>query len=293
MIRFECKKCRGKLVASDKQAGRQIKCPNCFAAWIVPDPTYIKMRRRTQSKKQQNSSSAPNSQSEEVKEPSTEESRERFDEDMPEESAGFFDIRFNETVLFSMTFLFLLLFMLDDVMRQDVYTFIQRLCGVSGWTATLSILFLFLPFGFGMALCVFHAFSKSAKSSFEEGFMLFFAVTISAGTGIYIGWYILRGGGSLWLILFGIWNLVYSGLLIFQFERIVFTEKDFNGAYISRRDATIGEILLSSVSATILLLCCEYLVKFDWIISYSICITYTTSLDRQIQKLFVKQITVY
>jgi len=289
MIKFECKKCRHKLVASDKEAGRQIKCPNCFAAWIVPEPAYIKMRRRVHSKRQQQSSSPPNLKSEEAKEPDTEESREHLDEDIPEDSAGFFDIRFNETVLFTMSFLFLLLFMIDIRMRQDLYDFIWSVCGASGWTAALSILFLFLPFGFGMALSVFHAFSEKSRSSFEEGLMLFFAVGISAGTGIYIGWYILQGGGNILLILFGIWNLVYSVLLIYQFERIVFTEKDFDGAYISARNATIGEILLSSVSATVLLLCCEFLVKFHWIISYSICITYTTSLERQIQKLLIKK----
>ena len=109
MIKFECKKCRHKLVASDKEAGRQIKCPNCFAAWIVPEPTYIKMRRRVHSKKQQHSSAPRNLESEDAKEPATEESREHLDEDIPEDSAGFFDIRFNETVLFTMSFLFLLL----------------------------------------------------------------------------------------------------------------------------------------------------------------------------------------
>ena len=288
MIKFECQMCRHKLVASDKEAGRQIKCPNCFAAWIVPEPTYIKMRRRVHSKQEQ-SSTEPSSKSEEAKEPSTEESREYLDEDVPDDSSGFFDIKFNETVLFAMSFMFLLLFMIDSGMRQDLYDFIWSVCGASGWTATMSILFLFVPFGFGMALCVFHAFSGKGKSSFEEGLMLFFAVAISAGTGIYIGWYILRGGGNILLILFGIWNLAYSVLLIFQFESIVFTEKDFNGAYISGRNATMGEILLSSVSATTILLCCEYLVKFDWIISYSICITYTTSLEKQIQRLLLKK----
>jgi hypothetical protein len=276
-------------VASDKEAGRQIKCPNCFAAWIVPEPTYIKMRRRVYEKKQQQSSTEPSSTSKETKEPSTRESREYLDEEVPEDRAGFFDIRFDETVLFTMSFMFLLLFVIDSGMRQDLYDFIWSVCGASGWTATMSILFLFLPFGLGMVLTVFHAFSEKNKSSLEEGLMLFFAVAISAGTGIYIGWYILRGGGNILLILFGICNLVYSVLLIYQFERIVFTEKDFDGAYISGRNATMGEILSSSVSATILLLCCKLLVKFDWIISYSICITYATSLERQIRKLLVKK----
>lgn len=266
-----------------------MKCPNCFAAWIIPEPTYIKVREHVRSKKRQQSSTDPSSKSKEAKEQSTEGSREYFDDDIPEDSPGFFDIRFNESALYSMTFSFLLLFLLDDGMRQDMYTFIRRLCGASGLAATLGILFFFVPFGLGMALCVFHAFSKRIKSSFEKVLMLFFAVTISSGTGIYIGWYIVRGGGSLWLILFGIWNLVYSGLLIYQFESIVLTEKDFDGTYISGRNATIGEIILSSLSATAILLCSEYLMRFDWIISYSICITYTTSLDRQIQRLLARE----
>ena len=289
MIRFKCQKCGCKLVASDKEAGGQMKCSNCFAAWIIPEPTYIKVRKHVRSKKRQQSSTDPSPKSEEAKEQSTEGSHEYLDEDIPEDSPGFFDIRFIESALYSMTFRFLLLFLLDDGMRQDMYVFIRRLCGASGLAATLGVLFLFVPFGLGMALCVFHAFSKRIKSSFEKVLMLFFAVAISAGTGIYIGWYILRDGGSLWLILFGIWNLVYSGLLIFQFERIVLTEKDFEGAYISGRNAAIGEILLSSLSATVILLFCEYLMRMDWIISYSICITYTTSLDRQILRLLARE----
>lgn len=288
MIRFTCEICGLEIMATDKEAGLEKKCDNCFAVHVVPEPTYIKVRKRVRSKAQQQSHTPSRAESEADKKPAEKQLREDIYEDMEEET-GFFEIMFDETTLFSMTFIFFLLFILNRDMRRELLTFIRDLCGESGLAATMSIVFLFLPFTFGMFLSVFHGLSKRRKSSFEKALMYFFAVVISAGTGIYLGWYILRGPGSFWLIIFGLWNLAYSGLLIYQFESIVIGESTFEGMYVSDLNATIGQIILSSIAAIIILLCCEYWIQFEWVISYSICITYTTSLDRQVQKLLVRR----
>ena len=286
MIRFKCEKCGHKIIASDKEAGGHTKCPNCFALRIVPDPTHVRVRKKVRLRKRPQSYTSPRAKSEEAKTTSEAQSPEYFDEDATEDSSGFLDIRFSETVLFSMTFIFFLLFAADRDMRQNLHAFVSRLCGGSGWATIMGIVFLFVPFVLGMVLSVFHAFSTKGKSFFEKALMLFFAVTISAGTGIYMGWYMLREPGNLWFIPFAIWNLTYSGLLILKFESIVIVENDCEGPYISGRNATIGQIVFSSVAAIVILLCCEYWLKFHWVISYSICITYTTGLDKAVRSMF-------
>jgi hypothetical protein len=275
-------------VAADKEAGGHKKCPNCFVPQVVPEPTYVRVRKKARLRKRPESRVRARVESEGGKGPSEEENAEYFDEDTTEDGRGFVNIRFNESTLFSMSFVFLLLFAADGGMREDLYSFMRRLCGASGLAAGMSIIFLLVPFALGMGLAVFHAFSKKAKTFYEKGLMLFFAVTISGATGIYMGWHMLRGG-SLWLIPFAIWNLAYSGLLILKFESIVVLENDCEGPYVSDRDATMGQIVFGSAAAILILLCCGYWLKLHWVITYSICITYTTGIDRQVQRLLGKR----
>lgn len=289
MIRFECAKCRQKIVASDKEAGGRKKCPNCFAPQVVPEPTYVRVRKKARLSKKPESPVRPRVESEGAKGPSEEENAEYFDEEATEDGRGFLNIRFNESTLFSMSFVFLILFAADGGMREDLYSFMRRLCGASRWAAGMSIIFLLLPFALGMGLSVFHAFSRKAKTSYEKGLMLFFAVGISGATGIYMGWHMLRGPGSIWLLPFAIWNVAYSGLLILKFESIVVLENDWEGPYVSDRDATMGQIVFGSAAAIVILLLCGYWLKLHWVITYSICITYTTGIDRQIQRLLGKR----
>jgi len=282
MLRFKCKMCGQEILASDKDAGGKTKCPNCFSLQTVPEPFYVKMR----AKAQKTPHPLPGRDGVQAAEPdeSRQSQDEYIEEDIDEKYSSLINLQFNEASLFVMSFAFLALFAIDQNVHQNMHAFLLRLCGGGNWVALLGIIFLLLPFSLGLVLSVFHAFSIRQKSFFDKALMLFFAVGITAGTGICMEWYILSTAKNLWLTIFALCNLFYSGLLIFKFEGIVI-ENDLDGNYISDRNAAIGQILFGMATALVLLLVCRFWLKFHWVVTYSICITYITALDKTVQSI--------
>lgn len=282
MIRFQCKSCGCRIKAANEDAGKKLKCPKCIEPLVVPVPLHVAMRTRIHrphkkpplvpkhriktSKVQPQSHVLPNLQ-----------------EDTDPPALGLTDLRFTEATLFAMSLAFIVLYAVARDMRSDLHTFVSRLCAGNPWATSLGVIFLFLPFFAGLVLSVFHAFSTRQKAFPEKATMLFFAVAISAATGLYAGWLILKAATHVLWSIVALWNLIYAGLLILKFQHVI-VEDELDGDYVSDTDATLGEIILSSISVIIILLACHRWFDLPWAITYSVCIAYITSFDRALRK---------
>jgi hypothetical protein len=131
-----------------------------------------------------------------------------------------------------------------------------------------------------MAFSIYHAFTKKDKGLGAKLAMLFWAIAICAGTGVYSGYVMIRyPSPSGWLIICSVWNIIYGCLLLIflRYEWI-----DIRS--ISDRDALLGEVILGLGAALIILVVCLYIFKLHWVISYSICLAYITGLSKGVSK---------
>jgi DNA-directed RNA polymerase subunit RPC12/RpoP len=263
MIRFRCKLCRREIEASDDKAGKNITCPYCSNEIFVP-------------------ASSSDNQEDIITDFITEEMEAQEDKD-------FFDLRFTEVQLFSMSLALLVLYSIDSNMRKDFSALITRLFNNNRLVTAMSIIFLIIPFSAGLFFTIYHAFRKAEKSWFEKSLMLFFAIIINAGTGLYLGWYILKITSEWWLLLFAVWNIIYSALLILKFQYVGLADSLMYDDYVSDVDATIGQVLFTLVMTIAILAFCRYRLELFWIITYSICITSISITDAIIRKMLVRK----
>jgi DNA-directed RNA polymerase subunit RPC12/RpoP len=267
MIRFECKLCRREIEAPDDEAGKNITCPYCSNEILVPT----------------SSSSSSDNQEDIITDFVTEETD-------AEEDKNFFDLRFTEIQLFSMSVALLILYSIDSDMHKDLSVFFTKLFDNNNYLAlATNIIFLILPFSAGLFLSIYNAFRKAEKSWYQKSLMLFFAVFINAGTGLYLGWFVFQGTIDWWLLLFAVWNIIYSLLVVFKFFYIGMDESGLYDNYVSDIDATIGLVILTFIVTVAILLFCKYRLELFWVINYSICITFISFSDAIIRKMLVRK----
>jgi cation transport ATPase len=180
---------------------------------------------------------------------------------------------YDEATLFSMSVTFVLLLLISRTMRTDLYKLVSR--HFDARVVVLALLILA-----GIPFSIFHAFSKREKNLGEKAAMMLFAVFVSAGTGIYAGIHMLTTSTG-WLIVFPMWNITYGALLLLMFRmRLIDT------TCISDEDASRPQIILGLIAVLIIVICCQFWFRLHWAITFSICIAYTTSLDKAVRSAF-------
>ena len=263
MIRFKCKNCGRGIRAPDKYAGRKSKCPKCKEPLTVPNPKEPKAIKN----KAQTLADKPNAEIAkkllEVKPAAEPEQRKR----------RLLVPHYDETTLFVMSIMFIILLLTSSDMRTFLYKVLFEVFDIR-------VLILFMFFASGIPFSIYHAFSTRKKSVGEKAVMLLFAVYFSAVTGIYAGNVMLETSAG-WLIIFPAYNII-SGILLLIMFRIGLVDIHC----ISDQNATTGQITLALISAIIIFICCQYFFKLHWAITYSICIAYTTSLDKAVRSAF-------
>lgn len=130
----------------------------------------------------------------------------------------------------------------------------------------------------GLVLSVYHIFSSREKSQTEKYLMLFFAVFTNGTSAICAGFYLLRHSVT-WLAVFPIWNIVSGAVLILMLWFDIVDRRS-----VGDREATILQAILGLAAVVAVFFACSLLLKFPWAITFSICIAYSTSLDRAIHK---------
>ncbi len=212
---------------------------------------------------------------------------------------GFFLPTFSELSLFMMSLSFLLVLFFSKSMRTGLFKFL------TGPRSDPRIFMLFVLFGAGLALSIFHVFTERQKSKVEKYAMLFFAVLANAICGILASLHIL--GISLevpdaffilriWDILdsqdapsvvsriyliLPIWNIINCLLLLVSFRLGWITDRN-----ISDEKAGRFEILAGSLITAAIFVVCQFLFKLYWAITFSICVIYATSFSDAFGSIF-------
>ncbi len=198
-----------------------------------------------------------------------------------------------------MSLSFLLVLFFSKSMRTGLFKFL------TGPRSDPRIFMLFVLFGAGLALSIFHVFTDRQKSKFEKYAMLFFAVLANAICGILASLHIL--GISLevpdaffilrfWDILdsqdapsvvsriyliLPVWNIINCLLLLVSFRLGWITDRN-----ISDEKAGRFEILAGSLITAAIFVVCQFLFKLYWAITFSICVIYATSFSDAFGSIF-------
>lgn len=194
------------------------------------------------------------------------------------ESFGFLIPTYDMLSLLLMALTFILLFITNSQMRvfePDANKVISQTDSLI-YSAKLFLLIAIVPTFFMFRIC------SQTDADLKKQIMLFFAVMINAYSGIIAGIYVISNiTASHWLLVFPIWNITNSLLMLSMFYMKVIDED-----CISDREATATQIILGLISVLTIFAICNYVFKLYWAITFSICIIYTTSFDRALQNIF-------
>jgi hypothetical protein len=144
------------------------------------------------------------------------------------------------------------------------------------------VLLLIAIFLAGLVLSVYHAFTDRTKTSFEKMLMLFFAVILNGSSGIMAGTYFLEEATG-WLVIFPIMNIVNGAFLIVMLRTRVLDEHN-----IGDENASRGQVVFAGTMIIILFTLCNYVFDLLWVQTLSICVVYSTNLNRGMQTLFLR-----
>lgn len=134
----------------------------------------------------------------------------------------------------------------------------------------------------GLVLSIYHAFTSRRKTSAEKLLMLYFAVVLNASIGIMAGSRNLEDSRG-WLIIFPILNIVNGALLLFLLRAQVINEDN-----VSDENTSLGQVAISGTVIIILFAVCHYLFNLMWTETFSICVVYSTNLNRGVQTVFTR-----
>ena len=271
MIRFKCIYCGQRILAPDDGFGKKGKCPKCNHILVVPG---ITAGRPAISPDKEPMPEPPRKYV-----PAWDKDRITYMTDegadalieLCRESFGFLVPTYDELSLFLTAVTFIVLFAVNANVRELIFS------GITSFNIGLCILLVILLGGIILSLC--HIFVAMEKNRFEKAVMMVFVVMANAITGIMAGWYVMKNSNACdWRLIFPIWNLVNGVfLLLMLFFNIV------NEECVSDRHATPAQIIFGLTAVFIIFAICNYVFKFYWAITFSVCVIYTTSFDRALQ----------
>ena len=268
MIRFKCIYCGQRIAVNDDLADRQGKCPTCRHQLRVPKPV------QTTPSTSMDIAEREKKAIEWCELMNTEKDSSDDLADLVREDAGWLIPVYDEMSLFLMSMTLILLYAVNEPFREQIRK----------WAVIIPKGYVFIAAAFfiiGMGLSIFNVFTTREKTDTEKWIMLFFAVLTNAGTGIISGWYVLSSSSIRdWLIIFPLWNIINGVLLIVMLFKIIDEE------CISDRDASIKEVIIGLIAVLVIFIFCNNVFKLHWAVTLSICIIYTTSLDKGLQSVF-------
>ncbi len=135
---------------------------------------------------------------------------------------------------------------------------------------TGTILFLFFFFsisGFGIALSMFHVLSKAKKDAVDKYLMIFFAISVQ-GLTAFVGFDYARETSEVSLV-FPFLNGIYAFISISLFFEGKISHRKFHD-----NDATLIEIIISTLIVLILVSITTFLTSLHWVEILSVAILF-------------------
>lgn len=190
---------------------------------------------------------------------------------------SFFLPQFDEGSLFTMSYICILLFVINSSPSEWSFSNIQF------HEDSFKGLLIFIPFVAGMILCIYHAFSDRKKTNIEKKLMLLFAAFINGFTGIWAGTYLLVNNIYTWYGIFPIWNIITGYILLASIRASNIEEE-----VISDENVEFGQLLISTIVSTALFFVCYYGFNLNWAATFSICIASVSGFSNSINALFFR-----
>lgn len=277
MIRFRCIYCGQRILARDDGYGKRGKCPNCQHILVVPKTTKGRPAISWDKEPMPDRSKRPKQRvlaqwERDINlgpDPQADAAIELF-----KESFGFLVPTYDKLSILLMVVTLILLFVINIGMRDLIHH-------MHTYWRIYFLSSCMLCFG----VCIYHAVISNIETveeaDYKNKYMLFSAVLGNAAIGIIAGVYVLRNAVFNWLLVFPIWNIINSILLLLMFGFRIIDED-----CISDRKATFFQIILGLIAVMVIFVLCNYIFKLYWAITFSICIVYTTSFDRALQNVF-------
>jgi DNA-directed RNA polymerase subunit RPC12/RpoP len=285
MIHFACVYCGRKVRAKDAQACRKVKCPACGHTLRVPSKGTppVSQAQAEDNRADAGQQWAGKSDKEIAKlllkkrptpVPKTRSmARLVLEPLLPQ---------YDDLTIFALSVAFLLLALTppgnatpsdqDVLIWQVLYQLIPLSPGFGN---------LFLLAGLGLIVSLAGTVSNWTKPRWVRFAMLYFAVFATGGIAIAATLLVLMRTRSWPLLVFPLWNGINGAiLLIMFFGGIADTD-----CIVDRRPS-LGQLGVTLISILLLLGICRYGLNLHWVMTYSICVCYTLSLNHALQDFF-------
>ena len=279
MIRFSCMYCGRKIRAKGRSVGKKARCPACGHALLIP-----KRAEAAEGSDAEGVAPVAGEKAEAWEGMSDKQiARLLLKRNRPvpgnearvaaKAAASPLLPRYDELTLFVLS---VALLMLLAINRQSQVDLPEAMMLAHGGHITL----LLGAAGIGMIFSLFGIFFTGPKPDIIKWPMLIFAVSVTAGTGIYAGYVAIENARS-WLLIFPAWNIINGALLLLLAHAgLLDTDCIVDGA------AKLWQVVVALVCVGVLLGVCEYIFKLHWAITYSVCVGYTMGLHHTITGLF-------
>lgn len=179
--------------------------------------------------------------------------------------------RFDELTLFIMSFTAVLLFVVDDVFRKDVFWAPVQ-------TGDITVLLLFTLMVSGLVLSLVESFVDHQRHKLELFCMLAFTIYFQGGTAIAAGVHMLPPmeqlgspeyeTGFFWI--FPIWNFLNGLYLMLVGPEALETGR------IAQREAETSSLVITSVLILLIVLVLYQFFSFHWTLSASILVAFAS-----------------
>ena len=273
MIRFKCLYCGQRIAVNDNLAGRHGKCPTCGHELRVPATIRTVPLSSLDSAEREKKAIAELELMNAVTDSSDN------TPDLAREDACWLVPVYDEMSLFLMSVTLILLYAVNIPFREQIYNLVATSFNHRYFLYVIAAAAILIS---GMAVSIFNVFTSRDKTDTEKWIMLIFAVMTNAGIGILSGWYVLSSSRiSNWLAVFPLWNII-NGILLIVMLRL----KIINEDCVSDRNASLKEVVIGLIAVFLIFLLCDHILKLHWAVTLSVCIIYTTSLDKGLQSVF-------
>jgi len=277
MIHFSCMYCGRKIRAQARLVGRKAPCPARGHVVLIPKPAPPSEQTAAPDPPAATPTQAQLWEGKSNKEIANLLLRDRLlkpgdrERAITKAAASPLLPRYDELTLFALSVTFLLLLAINPRMHTElskIGTYLLDEPLLPGAACA------------GLVFSLFSIFVKQPKPEWVKWPMLAFAVTVTAGTGAYAGYVMLKTARG-WLLIFPAWNVI-NGLLLL----LLFCAGVLDSDCILDRRAKFWQVVLTLLCVSILLGVCEYGFQFHWALTYSICVGYTMSLHHALTDVF-------
>ncbi|MFC1824849.1 hypothetical protein ACFL9T_19240 [Thermodesulfobacteriota bacterium] len=185
---------------------------------------------------------------------------------------------YDELSLFTTSYVCILLILVKN--PPNSWNFEELTFSIEGFKT----IFIFIPFIAGMLLCIYHAFSKRKKTSFEKLLMIFFAAIINGFSGIWGGTYMILNSEEWAFYIFPIWNITSGFLLLAMLRGPAIGEECISDENVAFSQVFVGTIIVSGIFYL------GYSVfDLNWAVTFSICVAWSTNVNSAFDSLIFKE----